>query len=436
MAGVRRFDCQEALRRGGGAASPSGNRTDFAMIHIPARRCWTYVRLTRLAPLSLWAAPALGQAIPHEDELPLARLVEVGAIDVVNAPLSRRPSYLWELSDGTVLLGGQTEILVFDKDGSYRREIGRAGEGPGEFRWLDGLGAHGDTIWASDPLLGRVTRFLSDGSLLEMVTPDASGRTTGQRLKLAPDGSVVGSSLPLSGVSGDPSGRGRVLWWRWHENEGLSDSLVASEVWHEHMLLRPPGRAGGVARLQQPFSERVPVAFGGTERYALAARAVVETDQEALIVVERYHFDGRRDTSVALRYQPLRLTAAAVDSAVNDLGRQNSTRPGIREQAARPTPEIARQLREAIYVPRYYPPLKDLIQGSAGAIWIGRERSASRKANWVIATESEGALARISLADYQRPLSAMAGYVWLLEASMFDLPRIVKYRIEIAPGGR
>lgn len=412
---------------------PSNEATRWlARVGPGLRRC---IRLARLAPLSVWAAPVLGQVIPHEEELPSARLVKVATIDVVNAPLSRRPSHLWELSDGTVLLGGQTEVLVFDRDGSYRREIGRAGEGPGEFRWLDGLGAHGDTVWTSDPLLGRVTRFFPDGSLLETVTPDVPGQAAGQRLRLAPDGSIVGSPLPLNGVSGDPSGRGRVLWWRWHANEGLLDSLVASEVWHEHMLLRPSGRTGGVARLQQPFSERAPVAFGGTERYALAARAVVEADDEALIVVERYHFDGRRDTSVALRYRPRHLTAAAVDSVVYELGRQNSTRPGSRVQAARPTQEIARQLREAIHVPRYYPPLNDLIQGSAGAIWIGRERSASREANWVLATESEGALARITLADYQRPLLATADYVWLLEASMFDLPRIVKYRIEITPGG-
>ena len=54
---------------------------------------------------------------------------------------------------------------------------------------------------------------------------------------------------------------------------------------------------------------------------------------------------------------------------------------------------------------------------------------ASRR-NWLIAQEGVGAVARITLADYQRPLSASDGYVWLLEPGALDLPRIVKHRIE------
>ena len=106
-----------------------------------------------------------------------------------------------------------------------------------------------------------------------------------------------------------------------------------------------------------------------------------------------------------------------------------SRRPGALVPASRPRLEIARELRRAIRTPEYHPPLTDLVQGTGGSIGIGRESSASRR-NWLIAQGGVGAVARITLADYQRPLSASDGYVWLLEPGALDLPRIVKYRLD------
>ena len=116
-----------------------------------------------------------GREIRHEDDLPVATLVEVLELDLSEAPIAGRVSSLVESPDGTVFVGGSTEVLVFDPDGAYRGEIGRQGDGPGEFRSLTGLGMHGDTLWTGDAMSGRVTRFLSDGSLLEIITPASIG---------------------------------------------------------------------------------------------------------------------------------------------------------------------------------------------------------------------------------------------------------------------
>ncbi len=57
-------------------------------------------------------------------------------------------------------------IKVYGPDGTFRRDIGRDGEGPGEFR-VGYIGVRGDTIALQDPALFRFTTFLADGTLLQ-----------------------------------------------------------------------------------------------------------------------------------------------------------------------------------------------------------------------------------------------------------------------------
>jgi hypothetical protein len=58
------------------------------------------------------------------------------------------------------------EIKVFSADGEFLRRIGRDGEGPGEFRNIDGLTLAPDGIAALDPILRRVTVFAPSGEMV------------------------------------------------------------------------------------------------------------------------------------------------------------------------------------------------------------------------------------------------------------------------------
>ena len=394
------------------------------------------------APLALGVLPPgavvcqEGSGIPHEDDLPGATLVEVLELDMRDAPLAGGVMGLAESSDGTVFVGGSTEVLVFDPDGTYRGEIGRPGEGPGEFRALTAVGMHRDTLWAADAMSRRVTRFLPDGSLLDVITPPRSMVRIPSLLTLATDGSVFGK--PLSPVGfGDADGSDESLftvWWRWRGAEGaaaggpdaaVADTLIEIEVGDALMNIEV---RGSTLPLPQPFVAREFVAVAGTEPYGLAAHASRRND-DGLIVVERLRFGGVRDTAFAVRYRPRRITAEYVDDLVDRMGVALASPFGAPERAARPDPDIARRLRRAIHVPDYHPPLSDLIQGSGGSMWIGREASPSGR-EWLVVPAGVEAAARITLADDQQPLASTADYVWIFEFGSFDLPRITKYRLQ------
>src|SRR5690606_16360601 len=94
-------------------------------------------------------------------------------------------------------------ISVFGPDGNYLRDIGRAGDGPGEFRF-GMLGIVGDTLFVQDPNNSRFTTFLTDGTFLASHTSQCCVFTS--TLTVLRDGRAL-----ILGPS--PSGEGRWAWY-------------------------------------------------------------------------------------------------------------------------------------------------------------------------------------------------------------------------------
>lgn len=67
------------------------------------------------------------------------------------------------------------EVRVFDVSGSHIRSIGGSGDGPGEFRAINGVFLQGDTIVVIDGMTRRMTKFDTAGAVLETTPIEASG---------------------------------------------------------------------------------------------------------------------------------------------------------------------------------------------------------------------------------------------------------------------
>ncbi|MFC1529224.1 6-bladed beta-propeller [Gemmatimonadota bacterium] len=93
----------------------------------------------------------------HEDEREDSYLVRPG-----NAMLGE--SGLIFVSDGYT---NTSRIAVFNMEGVYQYSIGRGGQGPGEFRLPRLVSVEGGIVQCSDPSLNRLSRFNTDGSLID-----------------------------------------------------------------------------------------------------------------------------------------------------------------------------------------------------------------------------------------------------------------------------
>ncbi|WP_420637290.1 hypothetical protein [Candidatus Palauibacter sp.] len=134
---------------------------------------WGLAALAAL-PGSLWAQ----EIVPISTEIPecSVRLREAVALGAFDDPGTISfPAQITRLRTGEYALVSWlngAEIMVFDSTGQYRRSLGRAGDGPGEF--LDpGLGklraAPAGHLFVLDPGLRRITHLSTAGDALETV---------------------------------------------------------------------------------------------------------------------------------------------------------------------------------------------------------------------------------------------------------------------------
>ena len=95
----------------------------------------------------------------------LRELMEVGRDNDGSVPLLNRvTAAIFVGSQEIAVASNEGEILVFRVDGEFLRRLGRSGEGPGEFRFVqDIVSLDGNRILAWDPALDRVTVFERDG---------------------------------------------------------------------------------------------------------------------------------------------------------------------------------------------------------------------------------------------------------------------------------
>jgi hypothetical protein len=114
------------------------------------------------------AVRTISSAPTEAGQWSLERLLDIQPPEGDSAELGD-PQDLALGADGTVLVsesGSDAHVKVFDASGRFVRRIGRAGEGPGEFR-VAFLAVRGDTLLVQDPQVARASTFrISDGQYI------------------------------------------------------------------------------------------------------------------------------------------------------------------------------------------------------------------------------------------------------------------------------
>lgn len=382
-------------------------------------------------------AAACGQGIARDgiefESLPTLTLVEELRIGHLDDP-EKGFSIVSGIEVGShdrvyVLERLEGKIRVYDHAGALLNKIGGQGSGPGEFELPSSFGLTGDSIWVYDSRLRRVTVFTTDGDLV--TTLAASGvrlavQEPSVSVRVYPHGldqdRLFVSSWAISGTRTQPAIVPRVRFdWRGEIVDTISwDTLAPPDRSADRVQIGPltvptPNLASDGAIGTQIDYDQVTI-----ERRAPGSGAgsfsVTRTSESGDTV---YH------TRFAYHAEPL--SAAAQDTLLM---------PYVRAYAelGTDTADVEATVRRHAIIPKYAAPISTYRVANDGTLWLRREERGEGSYDWLL-IRPDGTpwgvlrLSRGSVVRWSRD-----DLLWVVEPDRFDVPWIVRYRIEESSG--
>ncbi|HRP08152.1 MAG TPA: 6-bladed beta-propeller [Gemmatimonadales bacterium] len=336
--------------------------------------------------------------------------------------------------DGRILVT-QTQdgqIRVFGPDGASLGSLGRPGEGPGEFSRLTRIGWIGDSIWALDPGLGRITIFDPDTGLVRSFTSPgtrAQGASDGNPLAIfvqavLPDGSLRTLVAVPKGVT-PPDWAADVDSGSNHYVRFAQDGEVIRRV-----AVQAPDQCertfaigtSGVGSLRIPLCPS-PLSndWDGAVTDFLAFAEVVpgaDLDQTSYRVA-MLRYDGDTVFVREFPYQPLPVTDSIRDSV---LERVNKSMEGM--------PPAYVSARPSYEMPTTLPPLRRLLIGRDSTLWL-EEEDVAPEHRWKVLDLRGDPVGVVTVPAAVRLLVAQRDMVWGAETDENDLEGIVRMRVSL-----
>lgn len=391
--------------------------------------------LMLLIPGAAMAACTGGAAdtVLHVDVLPVIHWTEqlrIGSVDDPETGFSRINGVEVAPSGEVYVLDGMAnEVRVFDAAGRRLRTVGRAGEGPGEFRGAFTMGMLHDTLWVQDVRNSRISWFDAEGNLLFEsravlsalvdvgVQPSYVGVRPGDP---RPDGTIGGAimiaALPNAPTLPDsllvPDVRfdrtGAILdtaGWYWYRRQSRVVSLPDRAFSLRTDVLKPPIRmpAGG--------GDTVDVRWHG-----------LEGERRGTLDVVRRGPDGDTVFHRRLAYSPEPVPRTWTDSVVThyaDLMASGSDRP-----------VVERGIRDALDVPLLFSPVTDHRMGSDGTVWLRRRSRAADHAAWILITAAGAVRGELRLPASAAVHWSDAASAWISITDEYDVPWLLRLSLE------
>jgi hypothetical protein len=364
------------------------------------------------------------------------------------------------------------QMRVFDREGQELYRFGGRGDGPGEFQILPGFELEGDTLWAVETLVRRLTVFERSGRVL------GTGRIEAVPVWVAPgfmglvmprwlleDGTFLGDvrftmqATPSRPAPGDaPPGTDdpiRIPQIRFDLRGQVIDTIGWS--------IQPPPQVPAMARPEPETFEfrsvpyRVPVgpidapiriSPGLFDDSILVERPTPATGEIATFRVTHVRAAGDTVYDRELSYTPVAYSTEQLDRmAWDEVVRGHSM---LGTLGAPGTPEADsvdhfREVRRRMDLPPYQPPIQPLsvgpnaIQrpdraayrmGSEGTLWLRREDDREAVLRWLLLDETGLPLGELAVPRHAWVSWSGGDEVWTIEHDEFDVPWVVRYRIE------
>ena len=342
-------------------------------------------------------------------------------------------------------------VTVFSLDGRVLRQIGRAGQGPGDIQLAAfGVGWIGDTLWIADR--HRIQLFTTNERVPEEVigfalpVPEEGTRLTPGRM-LA-DGTVLAGRRSISDWRAWVTAPSLAL--RRISRSGEILDTIASVEWSSNAVEYEtvPGRTW---LAPHPLNDLPPV---GLNEYLTALRS----DGSTVVQIGRVQEGGTPPTFDILaisisgdtllkrtvEYEPREVSSAIEDRLADGFAAAivgDHISPSLRPPMSETMRERQRRaVRSAFWVPEYHPPIRQVVAGTDGTIWLLRELREDRVDVWEI-YDSEGTLEGTVEIDQGRTSAvpwfprlgiaiATRDEIWGTTFDELEVPYIHRYRVD------
>lgn len=399
------------------------------------------------------SASGEGGSVDELPELGLTEELRIGHLDDPDLGFSRVGWVDVDADGGLYVLEMMgLQIRVFDEDGEFLHRIGRQGEGPGEFRDVSALGVRGDTLWAYDRQIRRLTLFDREGRLRSTVQID------GIPVRFQPPQEMVGINLP-SMMAADGHFLGDIRMWVGGttapvppgEPLSATDTILIPRVrfaadgtvvdtagWYRQLPTTPvPNElvriAGTDYRLPRPSLDRPMVVFLEDGHFWIEGPTPASVE-DAVFSVTRM---GLRDDTVfhrEYRYRPRdygELINRMVWNAVRNPRGGYAIIGGVPQIPEMPADSAVQfeRVRARLDFPPFQPPIGAQVAGNDGGLWLEREDEGGDMRRWLHLDPTGVPRGHLTLARDTRIAWSRGDQVWLVELDEFEVPWLVRYRI-------
>lgn len=383
-------------------------------------------RFVTLAAACAAASACAGGGSRTESALPLWTVTEEVRIGSAEDP-SRTLSPVSSLAvddDGHIYVAqpNRAMIQVFDQSGEPLGAIGRRGIEDGQFERVYTIGFLGDTLYAIDLGHRRIEYFSRDGTPLRTVRvsppPVSPPFFPSMPFAVFPDGSrAVGTAFPPTLT---PDELRRVPQLR-SDSTGM---VLDTVTWIAYeRTARRASYEGRPLAVGSVLSDDAFAVFSedGT-RLVTVDRSVAQSPGSATFGVTLA--DGWGDTIYTRRYEyePITIESQVIDSLV--VARAGTLSSVIQDQDA-----AVAFVRNAMFLPVYYPPVNAAMFSESGALWLQREGVPGQRQRWMILNESGDPVAEALLPAGLQVLRVRDDAIWGVEYDAGGVPFVVRYGV-------
>jgi hypothetical protein len=327
------------------------------------------------------------------------------------------------LTDSTILIleSSPPRVAVFGYDGTWLRDLGRAGDGPGEFRTPLELGVFEGNVWVGDLNGLRLEVLAQDGSSVGSYRwdiPRDSLDDLAVPTAILEDGSVLAS--PRRIIS--PSIRSRPYYRVSTSGEVLGTLYRQPIAEGDVFTASLPGRGLAIGPHPLPQSPVVDVLPSG-RGLVIVERPQASQPETASFNIKVVGADGTQSHQIEVSYAPI-----SAEGWLDDFTRRSEQEEMQRTGSV--NREMLTAIRESFGPRSFYPPVSDVVGGSDGSIWVRREEFLlADSVRWQVFDAEGDMVGTFSASKDLRILLPSLEEVWAVEPGEYDVPFVVRLSI-------